>query len=234
MDKANSVLVRYQELQAEKSGGYKDYSRYKRPTKVTSVKSLNEAQEWRKQVIRDIKDKSTRIYDPSLNEVQLTELNDELNDLFKERTRWDWHISQLPGGKNATKRRRDDVAGGKVINGKRYFGRALELPEVQALIKEQQTLSDSKKIGKGVVDVKSIPKDRASTYYGQNSGNSELTRFESEWTDVLREKYAESSGRTTQRRDILLEPNTTIPTLKEMEQWLVARRKKKLLDELNL
>lgn len=80
MDKANSVLVRFQEQQAESSTGYKDYSRYKRPKNVSKIKSIKEANEWKRQVSKEIQQKSTRIYDPSLNEIQITELNDELND----------------------------------------------------------------------------------------------------------------------------------------------------------
>ncbi|QLG73377.1 hypothetical protein HG535_0E04610 [Zygotorulaspora mrakii] len=235
VDKANSVLVRYQELEAEISGGYKDYSRYKRPTKIASVKKLDEALEWRKQVISDIKNDSTRIYDPSLNDFQLTELNDELNDLFKEKTRWDWHITQLPGGKNLARRKRDDIVSGKVIAGKRYFGRAVELPEVQELIKQQQAARDSNKIGKGIVDVGRIPKSTKNIYYGINcEQNNELKEFESQWTDLLREKYGSNLRSRLGVRKNILESDVTVPTIGDVEHWLVERRKKKLLDELNL
>ena len=35
IDKANSTLAKYQEQQANEGGGYKDYSRYKRPKPVS-------------------------------------------------------------------------------------------------------------------------------------------------------------------------------------------------------
>lgn len=58
VDKANSVLVRFQEQQAESAGGYKDYSRYQRPRNVSKVKSIKEANEWKRQVSKEIKQKA--------------------------------------------------------------------------------------------------------------------------------------------------------------------------------
>lgn len=234
VDKANSVLVRYQELQAEDRGGYKDYSRYKRPTKVSSVRTLGEAQEWKKQIIRDIKDKTTRIYDPSLNEIQVEELNDQLNDLFKERNRWDWHISHVLGGKHLAKNRRDELVGGKLIMGKRYFGRALELPAVQDLLKQQQEAKGHGKHGKGLVDSKRIPKDKNSIYYGQEKVDNQLEQFESRWTDVLRAQNAANLKTVSKSRHCLTKSDVAIPSIKDVEGWLVERRKKKLFEELNL
>lgn len=234
VDKANSVLVRYQELQAEDQGGYKDYSRYKRPTKVSSVKTLREAQEWRKQIIRDIKDKTTRIFDPSLNEIQVEELNDQLNDLFKERNRWDWHISHVLGGKHLAKNRRDELVGGKLIMGKRYFGRALELPAVQNLLKQQQEAKGHGKHGKGLIDSKLIPKDKNSTYYGEKKVDNQLEQFESQWTDVLRAHNSAHIKTVADTRHCLARSDVPIPTIKDVEGWLVERRKKKLFEELNL
>lgn len=232
MDKANSVLVRYQELQAEETSGYKDYARYKRPTKLSSVKSLNEAQQWHKQIGREIKDKTTRLYDPSLNEIQLETLNDELNDLIDEQGKWEWYMAKVLGGKRVDKKRRDALLGGKLILGKRYFGRAIELPEVQAFLKKQQEEENYGKDGRGIVDPKRIPTDMKSLYYGKGEPDEELKDFESEWTNILRKKYVRDISSTI-NTVVLEEVREQVPTIKEMETWLVEERKKKLLKQLN-
>lgn len=232
VDKANSVLVRYQELQAEEGSGYKDYSRYKRPTKLSSVKSLNEAQQWRKQITREINDKITRIYDPSLNEIQVQELNDELNELLTEQNKWDWYMSKVLGGKRPDKRRRDDMVGGKLINGKRYFGRALELPEVKDILKKQQDDEIYGKNGKGIVNTKLIPKDKSAPYYGaEKMVSEELIEFEEQWTSILRKKIKGNDRLSGEKLENI---DTKIPTIQDMESWLVEERKKKLLKDLSL
>lgn len=227
VDKANSVLVRYQELQAEEGSGYKDYSRYKRPTKLSSVKSLNEAQQWSKQITREINDKTTRIYDPSLNNVQIQEINDELNELLTEQSKWEWYMSKVLGG---NKRQRREVVGGRLINGKRYFGRALELPEVQDVLKKLQDDETYGRNGKGLIDKHLVPKDKNSSYYGA-SVSDELPPFEEQWTSILRKKFKEDDGSSLHTPEIT---NLDVPSIKDMEAWLVGERKKKLLKELNI
>ncbi|AQZ10588.1 ISY1 (YJR050W) [Zygosaccharomyces parabailii] len=221
VDKANSVLVRYQELQAEEKGGYKDFSRYKRPKKVGSVRSIKEALEWRKQVVKELADKITNIYDPSLNDVQIEELNDRLNELYKEKDRWDWHITRVLHG---TRPRRDNIVSGKIIKGKRYFGRAVELPQVKLLLKQEL---ESRKKHKSLVDIKLIEKERNTNYDETSRPSQELMEFETTWTPLLRKHYNKVSGRISLDSD-------SPPDIKDMERWLVERRKQKLLKELQL
>ncbi|QLL31606.1 hypothetical protein HG536_0B04700 [Torulaspora globosa] len=232
VDKANSVLVRYQELQAEETGGYKDYSRYKRPTKLSSVKSLGEAQQWHRQIGREIKDKTTRLYDPSLNEIQLQTLNDEVNELLDEQSKWEWYMAKVLGGKRVNGKRRDALVGGKLILGKRYFGRAVELPEVQDYLKKREEEEKYGKDGKGIVDFKRIPRDKKSFYYGQSPVYERLRDFEREWTAILRRKVEKGKLHTSETLDVE-EIRKQVPTIREMETWLVEKRKKKLLEQLD-
>ncbi|QLQ79119.1 hypothetical protein HG537_0B04670 [Torulaspora globosa] len=232
VDKANSVLVRYQELQAEEKGGYKDYSRYKRPTKLSSVKSLGEAQQWHRQIVREIKDKTTRLYDPSLNEIQLQTLNDEVNKLIDEQGKWEWYMGKVLGGKRVSRKKRDALVGGKVVLGKRYFGRAVELPEVQEYLKKQEEQEKYGSNGKGIVDLKRIPRDKKSFYYGQNVVDEKLNKFEREWTSILRRKVENGKPYGSEELDVE-EIRKQVPTIREMEMWLVEKRKKKLLEQLD-
>lgn len=220
VDKANSVLVRYQEQQAEEQGGYKDYSRFKRPTRLNKVKDVKEAIEWRKQLVSEFKNKTTRIFDPALNETQIRELNEELNTLLKEKARWDWHI------KNKLKSRAHDrfVPGGERILDKRYFGRAMELPEIQDQLKRKSATTEQ------LVNKKRIPADKSSTYY-HSTVTPELTEFETQWSSIL-QKHSNS----TQSPDasVTTIKQQEVPSIEQMEAYLVQRRKEKLLNQLSL
>ncbi|CCD23156.1 Isy1p NDAI_0B01220 [Naumovozyma dairenensis CBS 421] len=248
VDKANSVLVRFQEQKAYEETNYKDYSRYKRPTRVTKVKSLEEALEWKRQVQLEINNKTSRIFDITSSDRQIRDLNDELNDLIKERNRWNWHISNnLNGGtivKNA--QNKEKILGGKLIHGVRYFGRALELPEVQELIKNEKKERESRhsKIAK-YIDLKRIPKYTKKTLYYNSrclrkADLENIEKFEDHWRPILREYYKkekieEDTNETDEKGiDEGTKQLTRIPTIKEMETWLVERRRRKLLEELSL
>ncbi|SCU86212.1 LAME_0D04984g1_1 [Lachancea meyersii CBS 8951] len=262
VDKANSVLVRFQELEAEKSGGYKDYSRFKRPTSITSIKDSQEAQQWRRQVIQDINSKLTRMHDPSLNEIQLRELNDELNNLFSEKSRWERHIRNALKGPDFTRDKTFKFTG-TMLKGRRYFGRALELSEVQELAKadsERRTKLQSTRQRQHALQskIKTWEKTLGPDYYGflPNEGKnfklplsinretvvdlltsdpeeeSALSQYEEEWTLNYR---SDLGG-----QDVIKKPEITIPSFdyvpdqKEMERWLVERRKMQLQKQLGL
>ncbi|CAI4043886.1 Isy1p SKDI_10G2520 [Saccharomyces kudriavzevii IFO 1802] len=231
VDKANSVLVRFQEQQAESATGYKDYSRYKRPKNVSRIKSLKEANEWKRQVSKEIQQKSTRIYDPSLNEVQIAELNDELNDLFKEWKRWQWHINHTLMEKKTKRKTLEDghllANAGKLIHGKRYFGRALELPEVKEWQESQKQNSTD------IVNIKRVPRNKNDFYY-HGKATAALTEFETNWTPILKAHYNVPVNEREEEETTQQTQEMHVPTLSDMEHWLVQRRKKKLMEELNL
>ena len=242
IDKANSTLAKYQEQQANENGGYKDYSRYKRPRRVASVTNYREAIQWRLQLINEFKVLNTRAFDPSVNEDDLREINDKLNALIQEKKRWDWHINKKlkPSGKTGKDSRDGFVIGGKLVLGKRYFGRAIELPEIRDYIEEQkrkQLLNKPRQL----VDIKKIPngKDktnsRSEIYYGKSSTSNEadknrLERFEKEWTPVLQRSMDLHNNDPPENNPL----TTPLPTQPDMEKWLVERRKAELLKKLDL
>ncbi|CUS21397.1 LAQU0S03e01684g1_1 [Lachancea quebecensis] len=262
VDKANSVLVRFQELEAEKNGGYKDYSRFKRPTRVGSVSKLQEAQQWRRQVVSDINTKLTRMHDPSLNELQLRELNTELNDLFSEKARWERHIHRNLKGPDFSRDKSFKHAG-TVLDGKRYFGRALTLPEVQQLAKNdadrRKKFQSARQRQKALQDrVRVWKKTLGPGYYGFLPGDSSSLRVPLQLTvetvkeiliskppphspfiqfeeDKTQELQAEVGGQDSVTAPKKIIPQFgQLPDLKDMEEWLVERRKTQLQRRLNL
>ncbi|CEP64068.1 Isy1p LALA0_S10e01552g [Lachancea lanzarotensis] len=262
VDKANSVLVRFQELEAEKWGGYKDYSRYKRPARITSIKNSKEAQQWRRQVVQDINSRVTRMHDPSLNEFQLRELNDELNDLFSEKNRWDRHIHKTLKGPDFSHDKAFKFTG-KVYKGRRYFGRALELPEVKELAQadlerlaklqtsrqRQAALQNKMKVWEktlgpdyyGVLPDENIHFKRPLTVDSRNvtelltlepSDQTPLREYEDEWTVAYRSELGSEDG--FGKPQVIIPEMNYVPDQTELEKWLVQRRKMQLQKQLGL
>ncbi|CCE66018.1 hypothetical protein TPHA_0O00480 [Tetrapisispora phaffii CBS 4417] len=232
VDKANSVLAVYQEAQAEQTGGYRDFSRLKRPTRVNSVSSLEEAREWRRQLVLEIKAKITRLFDRSLNLLQIRELSDDIDELLREKGKWDWNIRhRLGGGRADASEDNGRLFGGRVVMGTRYFGRALELPEVVALTARQRLQDEQQAALKNVVDPGLLPRDTDSPYYkGASSDAEQWHRSCQALTDSLQAKAPDQADSQLAATLQSLE----VPTLKDVEHWLVMRRKEKLLRQLDL
>ncbi|AGO11115.1 AaceriAFR363Wp [[Ashbya] aceris (nom. inval.)] len=236
VDKANSVLARYQEIIAESTGGYKDYSRFKRPTAVHRISNLEEAQRWRAEVVKDIGNKVTQIHDPSLNEIQIEEINNELNRLFQEKTRWESHIRRNLRGPDYRRMKKGlNTTGGTVINGTRYFGRALELPHVQELLQRQQrqrvTQQNQKQREQELqAMVRQWQEELGPDYYGEELPPG-LQEYETQRSCQLKSIISSSGGTTPQVEIPLFE---RLPTQEEVEAWLVEKRRKRLQEQLDL
>ncbi|CDO91776.1 unnamed protein product [Kluyveromyces dobzhanskii CBS 2104] len=233
VNKANSVLVRYQELQAAEAGGYQDFSRLKRPTRINKITKLDEALRWRSELVKEIGQRITEIHDPSLNEHQITEINDELNNLFQEKSRWDFHIKNKLKGPDLKNRKQLNTTGGTVIEGKRYFGRALELPEVQQLVKESKERRVKERTGKEkkVALQRKIKRWKSSLNddYFVGNDSTALLEYEKKRTEELRSNVA-----STGQGPFQTIPEFDIPSLKDVELWLVQRRKDELKKQLGL
>lgn len=233
VNKANSVLVRFQEIQAAKEGGYQDFSRLRRPTNVNKVTKLDEALKWRSELVREIGQKITQIHDPSLNALQITEINDELNGLFQEKNRWEWHIKNKLKGPDLKKRKQLNTPGGTILDGKRYFGRALELPEVNKLLKEDQKRREKEKTGKEkkreFAEKKKLwEKSLKENYFVGNTDESFL-EYEATISKNLRNALPKSD-----KKPAVIIPSFSLPTIEDAEKWLVERRKKELQKQLGL
>ena len=240
-DKASSLANNETEAG---DGGYKDYSRFKRPRNVGRVKSAKEAQEWRNQLVQEFKQLSVRMYDPALTEGQLEEGNERLNELLREKGKWDKHVAYLAKnkGKQGGSAERVLLAGAKKVLGKWYFGRATELPEVSAYIADQKRKELLARVAY-TVDVKSVPSardesERAQLYYAKNKDNR-LARSQEHWTHILQGNAQEHRASASQTADAKPADKSAVdqhpvPTQQQMEQFLVHRRKQDLLAKLDV
>lgn len=103
---------------------------------ASSVSSLRDCEKWRGDILKEISRKVSKIQDAGLTDYAIRDLNDEINQLMREKNHWERQIVTL-GGANYSRGRQamlDDD--GKEVPGTRgykYFGRAKELPGVREM-----------------------------------------------------------------------------------------------------
>lgn len=134
-EKAQAVLYRFRQAQAAELG-VKPFTPGKRPTVANGITSLRECERWRASVMSDLERKVSKIQDYGLNEYEIRDLNDEINQLFRQKMMWEKHIMALGGANyiNTSARLMDDE--GSLLPGTRgykYFGRAKDLPGVKEM-----------------------------------------------------------------------------------------------------
>ena len=109
------MLYRFREAMLAEEGLLMPSKGTERPTSIMSVTNLKEAEHWRQQIFRDISLKITKIQNrkffsndclnslivvpcvASLTPFQLRQLNDEINELIKEKGRWEFRVKSLGG-----------------------------------------------------------------------------------------------------------------------------------------
>ncbi|RFU32397.1 hypothetical protein B7463_g3904, partial [Scytalidium lignicola] len=239
-EKAQSMLFRFREAQAADLGII-DAGRTRRPKIITEVQSIPACEKWRGQVLKEISRKVSKIQDPSLSDFMVRDLNDEINKAMREKHMWEVQIRNL-GGPNYMR------GGGKVYDedgreipgagkGYRYFGRARELPGVKELF-ESSTIKP--KEDKPLDQRADLRKQVDASYYGYNLDEEDGTLLKYE-----RQKEKEAY------ENLLTGPDTKppknweplpgdsgdgvewkLPTLEEVQEELVDRRRRRLLDKL--
>lgn len=234
------MLFRFREAQAADLGLF-DAGRTRRPKAITEVDSVPACEKWRGQVLKEISRKVTKIQDPALSDYQIRDLNDEINKLMREKHMWEVQIRNL-GGPNymrAGAKMYDDQ--GREIPGRgkgyKYFGRARELPGVKELFESARAREAEEKTADTRVDIRRYVD---ATYYGwsPDEEDDELLKYEAE-----REKEAVKNMADTGNAEPPpgWEPlpgdsgdgnEWALPTLEEVQEELIERRRKRLLDQL--
>lgn len=244
------MLFRFREAQAADLG-IVDASRARRPKMITEVDTVPVCERWRGQVVKDISRKMSRIQEPALSDYQVRDLNDELNKLMREKHMWEVQIRNL-GGPNYMRgqaRLYDDKGkeipgsiGGINSKGYKYFGRARELPGVKEMLEAAEENARSKARGKDerLEESKDLRKMVDASYYGYGPEEEDdvLLKYE-----AGKERQAVSNllktgshdvpeGWTSFPGDVGDGRGWDLPTLEEVQQELIDRRKRKLLDQL--
>ncbi|KAJ5908158.1 hypothetical protein N7495_000840 [Penicillium taxi] len=244
-EKAQSMLYRFRAQQAADMGII-DIGRDRRPKAITSVDSFPTCERWRGQVLRELSRKVTRIQEPSLTDYQIRDLNDEINKLMREKFAWEMQIRNL-GGPNYTRgsgRVYDDE--GQEIPGSgrgyRYFGRAKELPGVkelfEAAVRRSKGQDEEKAVSGRGGDIATRKVDANYYGYGLDEEDGTLLAYERQ-----REKEAAEYVRSKNQEDAEdgWEPlpgdagdgvEWRLPSLDEVQEELVDRRRRRLLDKI--
>lgn len=68
-----------------------------RPRSTENVKSVTDAELFRKMCIQDIDKSLMKINNPLINEYEIRDLNSKLNKLFREKRAWEHRIKDLGG-----------------------------------------------------------------------------------------------------------------------------------------
>lgn len=234
------MLFRFREAQAADLGII-DTGRTRRPKRITEVETIPVCEKWRGQVLKEISRKVSRIQEPVLSDFQIRDLNDEINKLMREKHMWEVQIRNLGGpnymrggGKVYDEQGKEIPGGGK---GYRYFGRAKELPGVKELFEAAKTQGkDDKPLDKS----KDLRKAVDAAYYGYapDEEDDELLAYEAQKERLAVQNLIKNGpqdvpdGWESLPGDGGDGQDMTLPTLQEVQDELVERRRRKLLDSL--
>ncbi|KAJ5099451.1 hypothetical protein N7532_006452 [Penicillium argentinense] len=244
-EKAQSMLYRFRAQQAADMGII-DITRTRRPKAITSIEDVPTCERWRGQVLKEISRKVSRIQEQSLSDFQIRDLNDEINKLMREKWAWEMQIRNL-GGPNYTRgsgrvyddEGREIPGGGK---GYRYFGRARELPGVKEMFEaaarrgkgpaeeDEDNGADRQMIANGKFD---------AHYYGYlDEEDGTLLEYERKREKELEEEFrarsqAHKEDDPEDGWEPLPGPDWRIPTLEEVQEELIERRRKRLLEKIS-
>lgn len=251
-EKAQSMLFRFRASQAAESG-LLPAAGTRRPKATSTVDSIPSAEKWRGQILREVSRKITKIQDDSLSDYQIRDLNDEINRLMKEKWSWERRIRDL-GGPNYMRGGgvvfddlgREVPGGGK---GYRYFGRARELPGVKEMferaVRKKLKQDDDGEEG-GRRRVEGVDRRRLdATYFGYGKDEDvALLKYERK-KEREAEKALGDAEEDGERMRIEDDPNWEplpgdagdgigwrLPTLAEVQDELLARKRRTILDNL--
>lgn len=234
------MLFRFREAQAADLGII-DAGRTRRPKIITEVESIPSCEKWRGQVLKEISRKVSRIQEPVLSDYQIRDLNDEINKLMREKHMWEVQIRNLGGpnymrggGRVYDEQGREVPGGGK---GYKYFGRAKELPGVKELFeaaaskgKQEKPLEESKEFRRNV--------DAAYYGYGPNEEDEELLAYEAKKERLALENLLKNGPQEPPEGWESLPGDSgdgqtwVLPTMEQVQQELLERRRQKLLEQL--
>jgi pre-mRNA-splicing factor ISY1 len=250
-EKAHSMLFRFRAAQAAEQG-ILDISRTRRPKLITSITQIPVCEKWRGQVLKEISRKVTKIQDEALSDYQIRDLNDEINKLMREKYMWEYQIRDL-GGPNYMRGGRVLDEDGKEVpgggKGYRYFGRARELPGVKELFERQKEPPEEKEAKATEGRLRELSRKVDAGYFGYNLDEEDGTLLAYErakekeaWDEFenMPDEVGERKGKKDRDRDEWAElPGDAgdgvrwkLPTLDEVSEELLQRRKRKLLDKL--
>jgi pre-mRNA-splicing factor ISY1 len=136
-EKGHAMLNKW--LRMKKDIGSKEKGSDRRPFLATECTSVQEAEKWRREIVRETTKKVAEIQNAGLGEHRIRDLNDAINKLLRERGHWEQRILELGGPNYAASAVKAYDADGRELpggGGYKYFGAARELPGVRELFQK--------------------------------------------------------------------------------------------------
>jgi pre-mRNA-splicing factor ISY1 len=245
-EKAQSMLNRWVSTKRPIS----EFSDSRRPEHPAECLTLKGAEHWRRQLLKDIAEKVSIIQNASLGEHRLRDLNDEINRMINEKLLWELRIMELNGPDYRKQQPKLYDDNGEVIlitPGYKYFGAARELPGVKELFEKNEAQEK--------------PRSRAELYEGIDADyygfgdkdDTKLALIELEAEEKARQQVIDEYNKSIEFRkqkslmkDVIIENSLSsreelqgfvahvdVPSLEQVEQMLVQRRKEELLKKLS-
>ncbi|KAJ3228461.1 NineTeen Complex (NTC) component [Clydaea vesicula] len=235
-------------FRAAKNADLNSSKKVQRPFYATDCNSTVEAENWRTQVLREIAKKISLSMKETLSDQQIRDNNDAINKLLREKDRWEVRIKELGGpdhkktGIKTIDREGREVPGSK---GYKYFGRAKELPGIRELFESADAeipVSKSRKDLYKNVDADYFGyRDEEDPFllpYEEKIEKLELKNYEREFKKKKIEEEKEKKNESDEElgnlksEDLLQLPKVycSIPNQKEIEAFLLRRRKQALLN----
>ncbi|KAI9252335.1 Isy1-like splicing factor [Phascolomyces articulosus] len=232
-EKAQSMLYRFREAQAAELGLVRKKER--RPAMASTVDTVGECERWRRQILGEVSRKVSKIQDASLSDYQVRDLNDEINKLLREKYHWEKRIKQL-GGANYYSSAKILDSEGKEVPGNRgykYFGRARDLPGVRELFETEEP----EKVARSRTELyRNIDAD----YYGyRDEEDGDLLEYELDQERERLEELKQQPDDEEETEHTVMDVDekdgyildTPIPDRKQIEEYLVNRRRQELMDK---
>lgn len=138
-EKAQAMLNKWIKMREDHNKETTGLSLGRRPYLASMCEHKNDAEKYRRDILREISNGVRDIQNPGLGEHGVRDLNDKINKLLREKWHWNKRILELGGPNyNQIERRRqieesDDQAGLQGSGGYRYFGEARNLPGVKEM-----------------------------------------------------------------------------------------------------
>ena len=231
------MLYRFREAMLIESG-VKRHPKDLKSLNPATCTSIPIAEQNRRDILKEIHRKIGRIQDKELELAVVRTLNDEINESIERIRIWDERIRELGGLSKRSQRRIEEFEAAAIgsddkemellqFEGKYFFGRARELPEVQDFLKHRQ------EIDKESLELTKMRKQRSEMYakvdhiyYGLLNEEQEKI-LKAEEDEVFVEQDA---GSNLSSIDLLaLREGLNIPTQENVQEYLVERRKSELL-----
>jgi len=244
-----TTLARWRRAQ---DGG--EPERARRPFLSSEEEDLTKAEKWRNQVISEVARKVAQIQNAGLGEFRIRDLNDEINKLLREKGHWEIRIRELGGTDYTVGAFRMFNNDGQEVPGNRgykYFGAAKDLPGVRELFSQEPAQPPRRTRG-------DLMKHVDADYYGLRDDDDGVLKplenlEEKKAIAKMIEEYKEKCGKQIEDQEgrngekFSMEVGSTdehaevlryiahvpnIPTQAEMEEYLLEREKRKLLETI--